>query len=68
MLNRRHIREKVMKALYAFFQSDSKIVASGEKELFHSIDKVYEVYLYYLTILPEIKDFAHNLNEERTMQ
>jgi len=68
MLNRRHIREKVMKALYAFFQSDSKIVASGEKELFHSIDKVYEVYLYYLTILPEIKDFAHNLNEERKLK
>jgi N utilization substance protein B len=68
MLNRRHIREKVMKALYAFFQSDGKIAASGEKELFHSIDKVYEVYLYYLTILPELKDFAHNLNEERKLK
>jgi len=65
MLNRRHIREKVMKALYAFFPVDGKIVASGEKELFHSIDKVYEVYIYYLTILPELKDFAVNLIEER---
>ena len=65
MLTRRHIREKVMKALYAFFQSENSEVAAGEKELFLSIDRVYDIYLYYLAILPELRHFAFQLNEER---
>jgi N utilization substance protein B len=65
MLNRRHIREKVLKALYAFFQSGQDDVRLGEKELFHSIDKVYEIYLTYLSILPEFRDAAENLIHER---
>jgi len=65
MFNRRHIREKVMKALYAFFQSNNSEIAAGEKELFLSIDRVYDVYLYYLAILPELRHFAIQLSEER---
>lgn len=65
MLSRRHIREKVMKALYAWFQSDNTNISSGEKELFHSIDKVFEIYLYYLAIYPELKHFVENHLEER---
>lgn len=65
MLSRRHIREKVMKALYAFFQSDNTSVPAGEKELFHSIDKVFEIYLYYLAIFPELRHFAEGHIEER---
>ncbi len=68
MLNRRHIREKVMKSLYAFFQSDNNQVVLGEKELFHSIDKVYEVYLYYLVLLPELKHFAEGFLFERSQK
>ena len=68
MLNRRHIREKVMKALYAFFQSDNNQVVLGEKELFHSIDKVYEVYLYYMVIMPDLKHFAEGFLVERSQK
>lgn len=68
MLNRRHIREKVMKSLYAYFQSDNTHVAIGEKELFHSIDKVYEVYLYYLLLLPELKHYAEGFLYERSQK
>jgi N utilization substance protein B len=68
MLNRRHIREKVMKSLYAFFQSDNNQVVVGEKELFHSIDKVYEVYLHYLALLPELKHFAEGFLFERSQK
>jgi len=68
MLNRRHIREKVMKALYAWFQSESTQVLVGEKELFHSIDKVYEIYLYYLAIVPDLRHFAANLIEEKKLK
>lgn len=65
MLNRRHIREKVLKTLYAFFQSDSHDIRVGEKELLHSIDKVYEIYLMYLALLPELHRAAENLIHER---
>lgn len=65
MLTRRHIREKVMKALYAFFQSNNTELAAGEKELFLSIDRVYDIYLYYLALLPEVRHFAAQLIEER---
>lgn len=54
-----------MKALYAFFQSDNTNLPAGEKELFTSIDKVYEVYLYYLSFIIELRDFVENFIEER---
>lgn len=65
MLNRRHIREKVLKTLYAFFQSGSTEIQVGEKELFHSIDKVYDVYLIYMSLLSEFRDAAETLIHER---
>jgi N utilization substance protein B len=68
MLNRRHIREKVMKTLYAYFQSKNNQVVIGEKELFHSIDKVYEVYLYYMALMPEIKHFAEGFLFDRSQK
>ena len=68
MLNRRHIREKVMKTLYAFFQSENNQVVIGEKELFHSIDKVYEVYLYYMALMPDVKHFAEGFLFDRSQK
>lgn len=65
MINRRNIREKVTKSLYAFYQSDNKDVIAGEKELFHSIDKIYEIFLYYFALSFDLKFFAANYNEER---
>ncbi len=65
MLNRRHIREKVLKTLYAFFQSGNTEIHIGEKELFHSIDKVYDVYLIYMSLLSEFRDAAETLIHER---
>jgi len=65
MFTRRHIREKVTKALYAFFQSDNHEIAAGEKELFHSIDRVYDVYLYYLSLPAALKHYATNYLEDK---
>ena len=39
MLNRRHIRIKVLQAFYAFFQSNNEDVLKGEKELFIALKK-----------------------------
>ena len=55
MLNRRHIRIKVLQAFYAFFQSNNEDVLKGEKELFYSIEKIYDLYVYILMLFPSLK-------------
>ena len=55
MLNRRHIRIKVLQAFYAFFQSNNEDVLKGEKELFHSIEKIYDLYIFILMLFPSLK-------------
>ncbi len=58
MLNRRHLRIKVLQALYAWFRSDDNNYAAGEKELFFGINKIYEMYVFYLLLFGELKSFA----------
>jgi N utilization substance protein B len=58
MLNRRILRVKVMQALYAFFQSSNTELSKGENELFHSIDRLYELYLFFLQLPVELADLA----------
>ena len=64
MLNRRHIRIKVLQAFYAFFQSNNEDVLKGEKELFHSIEKIYDLYIFILMLLPSLKRQASIQIEE----
>lgn len=60
MLSRRYIRIKVMQALYAFFHSEDKSISKHEKELFGSFEKIYDLYLYLLLLLIEIRDCGRN--------
>jgi N utilization substance protein B len=64
MLSRRHLRVKVLQALYAFFQSDGNDIAVGEKQLLNSTDKLYELYIHQLSFLIKFVDFARNRIEE----
>jgi N utilization substance protein B len=64
MLSRRHLRVKVLQALYAFFQSDGDDIAVGEKQLIISTDKLYELYIYQLSFLVKFVDYTHNRIEE----
>ena len=64
MLNRRHLRIKVLQALYSWFQGDDGDFTKGEKNLFSSIDKIYDLYLYYLLIFEELLFIANNRIEE----
>jgi N utilization substance protein B len=54
MLNRRQLRIKVMQALYGFFQSGEDSIQSAENKLFHSIDRIYDLYLLQFALLSEI--------------
>lgn len=64
MLSRRHLRIKVLQTLYAFFQSGNDKLEAGEKMLLHSIDKLYEQYLYIMSFLVEVTDFGRIRIEE----
>jgi N utilization substance protein B len=46
MLNRRHLRIKVLQVLYAYFQSNENDFKVVEKELMNSIERIYDIYLY----------------------
>lgn len=54
MLNRRHLRVKVLQSLYAFYQSNNDDLAAGEKELLFGIEKIYDLFLYQLNLLAEL--------------
>ena len=64
MLSRRHLRIKALQALYAFFQSGSNDLVLGEKQLLSSATKLYELYIYQLSFLVRLVDFAANRIEE----
>ena len=64
MLNRRHLRIKILQAFYAYYQSDNQSYPAGEKELYHSINKMYDMYLYLLLIFSELKRQASIKIEE----
>ena len=55
MLNRRHIRIKIMQSIYAMHQKNSEDIEKEEKFLLHSIDSIQDLYLIMLTTLTEIR-------------
>ncbi len=54
MLNRRHIRIKVMQTLYASKGSESDNIKSNEKFLLKSLDSMYDLFLAQLSLLIEV--------------
>lgn len=60
MLSRRYIRIKVMQALYAYFHSEDKSIPKHEKELFGSFERIYDLYLYLLMLLVEVRECGRN--------
>jgi len=65
MLNRRHLRVKVLQTLYAYQLSDDKQVGKFEKALLKSVDQVYEMYVWTLNLLDEVSDYVRIDAEER---
>ena len=54
MLNRRHIRVKVMQSIYAMHQNGSENIEKEEKFLLYSIESIQDLYLIMLSSLIEI--------------
>lgn len=60
MINRRHIRVKVMQSVYAILQSKSDNLDVEEKFLLTSIEKMYDLYVVMLQLLVEVKKMEVN--------
>lgn len=58
MLNRRHLRIKVLQTLYAYFQSKDEDYGKAERELMTSIDRIYDLYVYLLLSFSELKSMG----------
>lgn len=58
MVNRRHIRIKVMQSVYAILQSKSDNLVKEEKFLNFSIQKATDLYVLQLLLLVEVKNLA----------
>jgi N utilization substance protein B len=55
VLNRRHIRVKVMQSIYALHQSQSGDLEKEEKFLFYSLENIQDLYLVMISTLIELK-------------
>jgi transcription antitermination protein NusB len=65
MLNRRHLRVKVLQTLYSFHQSENKTLKVFEKSLLKSVDEVFEMYISVLSLFTEVADYASIDADER---
>lgn len=64
MLNRRHIRTKVMQVIYALKRSEELNLNSEEKFLNSSMDNMYELYLLMLSLLVKVHEKAKDQQEK----
>ncbi len=64
MLNRRHLRIKVIQSLYAFLVGETDNLDVAEKNLFYSLEKIQDLLIYQFLILKEILKFARKEREE----
>lgn len=62
MFSRRHLRIRVMQALYAWYQSDDRNLKTSVDNLFKGTSRSYDLYLFLLNLLVELAD-----EEERYM-
>ena len=65
MLNRRHIRVKVMQTLYAYKGGESDDFSKDQKFLLFSIDNMYNLYLLLISLLIEVQKRAESDLEKK---
>ncbi|RZL19846.1 MAG: transcription antitermination factor NusB [Pedobacter sp.] len=58
MLNRRHLRIKALQSIFAWHMTDKRDITSSKKALMQSIDNVYEMYIWMLSLLVEVTEYT----------
>lgn len=64
MVNRRHIRVKVMQSIYAMHQNNSDNLEKEEKFLFQSIENIRDLYLIMVSALTELRNSEEDFIEK----
>ena len=64
MLNRRHLRIRVLQFVYSWNKSNGAEIAALEKQFLKSLAKVEELYLLLLMYVLEVRDYAENYSED----
>jgi len=64
MLNRRHIRVKVMQTIYAFKGTEGDDFSKDQKFLLSSIDNMYLLYLLMISLIIEVQKRAEDYLEK----
>ncbi|MEG2151222.1 MAG: transcription antitermination factor NusB [Bacteroidaceae bacterium] len=59
MINRVLIRLKIVQIIYSYYQNGGKNLETGEKELFFSLSKAYDLYNYLLLLMVELTRYAN---------
>jgi N utilization substance protein B len=54
MISRRYLRVKTFQALYAYFQSEDQNMKKAENELFLSLERMYDLYIFFLALGREL--------------
>ena len=65
MINRVLLRIKIIQILYSFYKGDGNSVPAAEKELFHSIERTYDLYFHLLQLSIEITQYAASRIESK---
>ena len=65
MINRHTLRTKVFQSLFAYYQEGPSSLAAAEKHLGESLDRIYDLFLYELMALVEIRNQAEEIIEVR---
>ncbi len=63
MINRRHIRVKVMQSIYAMIKSHDDDIVKEEKFIKFSIKKMFDLYVLLLQLLVEVQKLAEQKQE-----
>lgn len=66
MLNRRHLRIKVLQMLYTFYnQKESMDLKTAKTQLLQSVDLMYDLYLYLLLTFQEVRNASLSKMDDR---
>lgn len=58
MINRALLRTKIIQIIYSYYKSEGNSIPNAVKELFHSIEKTYQLYYHLLWLSVEITHHA----------
>ena len=65
MLNRRHLRIKILQMLYDYYQSGEENLLKFENELLNSVERMYDLYMLLLLSMPELVVAAENRIDDK---